>query len=69
MSITVVGTMAFDAIETPFHKTDKIISGSAAHVAYAAAKGFVPASSANFYCRLRFSPGRATKPRKNECKN
>ncbi len=36
MSITVVGTMAFDAIETPFDKTDKIIGGSATYVAYAA---------------------------------
>jgi sugar/nucleoside kinase (ribokinase family) len=36
MSITVVGTMAFDAIETPFGKTDKIIGGSATYAAYAA---------------------------------
>jgi sugar/nucleoside kinase (ribokinase family) len=36
MSITVVGSMAFDAIETPFDKTDKIIGGSATYVAYAA---------------------------------
>jgi sugar/nucleoside kinase (ribokinase family) len=36
MSITVVGTMAFDAIETPFDKTDKIVGGSATYVAYAA---------------------------------
>jgi sugar/nucleoside kinase (ribokinase family) len=36
MSITVVGTMAFDAIETPFDKIDKIIGGSATYVAYAA---------------------------------
>ena len=36
MSITVVGSMAFDAIETPFGKTDKIIGGSATYVAYAA---------------------------------
>jgi sugar/nucleoside kinase (ribokinase family) len=36
MSITVVGTMAFDAIETPFDKTDRIIGGSATYVAYAA---------------------------------
>ena len=37
MSLIVVGTMAFDAIETPFGKTDKIIGGSAMYVAYAAA--------------------------------
>jgi sugar/nucleoside kinase (ribokinase family) len=42
MSITVVGTMAFDAIETPFHKTDKIIGGSATYVAYAASNFVQP---------------------------
>lgn len=36
MSLISVGTMAFDAIETPFGKTDKIIGGSAIYVAYAA---------------------------------
>lgn len=36
MSLITVGTMAFDAIETPFGKTDKIIGGSAMYVAYAA---------------------------------
>ncbi len=36
MSLIVVGTMAFDAIETPFGKSDKIIGGSATYVAYAA---------------------------------
>ncbi|MBS1731599.1 MAG: bifunctional hydroxymethylpyrimidine kinase/phosphomethylpyrimidine kinase [Bacteroidetes bacterium] len=36
MSLVVVGTMAFDAIETPFGKSDKIIGGSAMYVAYAA---------------------------------
>lgn len=36
MSLIVVGTMAFDAIETPFGKTDKIIGGSATYAAYAA---------------------------------
>ena len=29
MSVIVVGTMAFDAIETPFGKSEKIIGGSA----------------------------------------
>jgi sugar/nucleoside kinase (ribokinase family) len=42
MSITVVGTMAFDAIETPFSKTDKIIGGSATYVAYAASNFVQP---------------------------
>jgi sugar/nucleoside kinase (ribokinase family) len=36
MSLISVGTMAFDAIETPFGKTDKIVGGSATYVAYAA---------------------------------
>ena len=36
MSVIVVGTMAFDAIETPFGKIDKIVGGSATYVAYAA---------------------------------
>src|SRR5436190_24099121 len=35
-SITVVGTVAFDAIETPFGKTDKIIGGAATYIALAA---------------------------------
>lgn len=36
MSLVVVGTMAFDAIETPFGKTDKIVGGSATYAAYTA---------------------------------
>jgi sugar/nucleoside kinase (ribokinase family) len=36
MSLITVGTMAFDAIETPFAKIDKIVGGSATYVAYAA---------------------------------
>jgi sugar/nucleoside kinase (ribokinase family) len=42
MSVTVVGTMAFDAIETPFGKTDKIIGGSATYAAYAASNFIKP---------------------------
>ena len=42
MSLIVVGTMAFDAIETPFGKTDKIVGGSATYVAYAAANFVKP---------------------------
>src|SRR6478672_2559229 len=42
MSLIVVGTMAFDAIETPFAKTDKIIGGSATYVAYAASNFVQP---------------------------
>jgi sugar/nucleoside kinase (ribokinase family) len=42
MSLIVVGTMAFDAIETPFGKTDRIIGGSATYVAYAASNFIRP---------------------------
>lgn len=37
MSLVIVGSMAFDAIETPFGKTDKIIGGSGVYAAYTAA--------------------------------
>ncbi len=36
MSLLVVGTVAFDAIETPFGKTDKIIGGAATYATLAA---------------------------------
>ena len=36
MSLVVVGTVAFDAIETPFGKTDKIIGGAATYIGLAA---------------------------------
>src|SRR5687768_1764495 len=36
MSLLVVGTVAFDAIETPFGKTDKIIGGAATYAALSA---------------------------------
>ena len=36
MSLISVGTMAFDAIETPFGKVDQIIGGSGTYVSYAA---------------------------------
>jgi sugar/nucleoside kinase (ribokinase family) len=42
MALIVVGTMAFDAIETPFGKSDKIIGGSATYVAYAASNFVQP---------------------------
>lgn len=42
MSLISVGTMAFDAIETPFGKTDRIIGGSATYVAYAASNFVKP---------------------------
>ena len=36
MSLLVVGTVAFDAIETPFGKTDKIIGGAATYIGLSA---------------------------------
>ena len=36
MSLLVVGTVAFDAIETPFGKTDKIVGGAATYIGIAA---------------------------------
>ena len=42
MSLIVVGTMAFDAIETPFGKIDQIVGGSATYVAYAASNFIQP---------------------------
>ncbi len=38
MSLLIIGTVAFDAIETPFGKTDKIIGGSATYVGLSATK-------------------------------
>lgn len=35
MSLVIVGSVAFDAIETPFGKTDKIIGGAASYIALA----------------------------------
>jgi sugar/nucleoside kinase (ribokinase family) len=42
MSVISVGTMAFDAIETPFGKIDKIVGGSGTYVAYSASHLTVP---------------------------
>jgi sugar/nucleoside kinase (ribokinase family) len=36
MSLVVVGSMAFDAIETPFGKSDKIIGGAGTYIAWCA---------------------------------
>ena len=46
MSLIVCGTMAFDAIETPFGKTAKIVGGSATYVAYAASNFVKPMTAA-----------------------
>lgn len=42
MSLVVVGSMAFDAIETPFGKTDKIIGGAATYIAWSASNFVKP---------------------------
>ncbi|HKJ06913.1 MAG TPA: PfkB family carbohydrate kinase, partial [Flavobacteriaceae bacterium] len=36
--LVIVGTVAFDAIETPFGKTDKILGGSASYISLAASQ-------------------------------
>jgi len=36
MSLLVIGSVAFDAIETPFGKTDKIVGGAASYISLAA---------------------------------
>jgi sugar/nucleoside kinase (ribokinase family) len=41
MSLVVVGSMAFDAIETPFGKSDKIIGGAGTYIAWCASN-FTP---------------------------
>lgn len=38
MSLLVVGSVAFDAIETPYGKTDKILGGAGTYIALAASK-------------------------------
>ena len=43
MSILIVGTVAFDAIETPFGKTDKIVGGAATYISLSAS--FFPKTS------------------------
>ena len=37
MKIVSVGTVAFDAIETPFGKTDKIVGGACTYISLSAA--------------------------------
>lgn len=43
MSLVILGTVAFDAIETPFGKTDKILGGAATYISLAASN-FVESS-------------------------
>ena len=44
MSLLTVGSVAFDAIETPFGKTDKIIGGAATYISLAASYFTRPAN-------------------------
>ncbi|MGH2642556.1 MAG: PfkB family carbohydrate kinase, partial [Chitinophagaceae bacterium] len=41
-SLLVVGSMAFDAIETPFHKSEKIVGGAATYISLAASDFVTP---------------------------
>lgn len=42
MSLLIVGTVAFDAIETPFQKTEKIIGGSGTYIGLSASFFYKP---------------------------
>lgn len=42
MSLVIIGTVAFDAVETPFGKTDKIVGGAATYAALAASYLYHP---------------------------
>ena len=42
MSLLIIGTVAFDAIETPFGKTDKIIGGAATYIGLSASYSVKP---------------------------
>ena len=42
--LVIVGTVAFDAIETPFGKTDKILGGAATYIGLSAAQFHVDAA-------------------------
>ncbi|MBX5439761.1 MAG: bifunctional hydroxymethylpyrimidine kinase/phosphomethylpyrimidine kinase [Thermoflavifilum sp.] len=42
MALLVVGSMAFDSIETPFGKTDRIVGGAATYIAWAASSFVQP---------------------------
>ncbi|MGB0982370.1 MAG: PfkB family carbohydrate kinase, partial [Winogradskyella sp.] len=43
--LVIVGTVAFDAIETPFGKTDKILGGAATYIGLSAANFNVDAAA------------------------
>ena len=60
MSLVVVGTMAFDTIETPFGKTEKIIGGSATYAAYTASNFIKPIQQVSIIGYDFLRPGRGT---------
>ncbi len=45
MSLVVVGSMAYDAIETPFGKTDRVLGGAATYISLAASYFFQPVNA------------------------
>ena len=57
MSLIVVGSMAFDAIETPFGKSDKIVGGAATYIAWSASN-FTRPDTTDIRCGWRFSQRR-----------
>ena len=66
MSLITVGTMAFDAIETPFGKVDQIVGGSATYVAYAASNFVKPVQQISIV-GVRFSGRRNDSPAGTWC--
>ncbi|OWP61841.1 sugar kinase [Hymenobacter amundsenii] len=42
MSLVIIGTVAFDALETPFGKTDKIVGGAATYIGLSASYSVKP---------------------------
>ena len=56
MSLLVVGTVAFDAIQTPHGKTDKIVGGAATYMGLSASKFY---NKINLICCWRRLPRRA----------
>ena len=52
--LVIVGTVAFDAIETPFGKTDKILGGAATYIGLSASQFNVKRFNC-FYSWRRFS--------------
>ena len=63
MSILVVGTVAFDAIETKHGKTDKIVGGAATYICHSAAP-FSNNIKSSVCCWWRLSKARNFKARK-----